>query len=223
VLNKQTTQDRVLASAVKAIDKGGEAAVHIRQICADTKTTAPSIYHFFGSREGLIEAAQAARFVQGQRKISIDFADSVYECKSKSDFTAVAHRFLDQMFSIERQSIRAVRINVLGSAQSRKGLAKAIAKSQLIANNVGGEPIRYAQEKGWVRPDFNSEMYLAWITGMVNAQGLIELDGVHPDREDWVLIAKRSVCLVLGIPEPKYVKPKNKTKRKPKQILSASR
>ena len=64
------------------------------------------------------------------------------------------------------------------------------------------------------RPDFNSEMYLAWLTGMVNAQGLIELDGVHPDREDWVLIAKRSICLVLGIPEPKYVKPKNKTKRK---------
>ena len=61
-------------------------------------------------------------------------------------------------------------------------------------------------------------MYLAWLTGMVNAQGLIELDGVHPDREDWVLIAKRSVCLVLGIPEPKYVKPKNKSKRKPKQM-----
>ena len=216
MLNKQTTQDRILASAVKAIDKGGEAAVNIRQICADTKTTAPSIYHFFGSREGLIEAAQAARFVQDLRKISTDFADSVHGCKSKSDFTAVAHRFLDQMFSIERQSIRAVRINVLGSAQSRKGLAKAIAKSQLIANKVGGEPIRYAQEKGWVRPDFNSEMYLAWLTGMVNAQGLIELDGVHPDREDWVLIAKRSVCLVLGIPEPKYVKPKSKVKRKPK-------
>jgi AcrR family transcriptional regulator len=214
VLNKQTTQDRVLASAVKAIDKGGEAAVKIRQICADTKTTAPSIYHFFGSREGLIEAAQAARFIQDQRKISIDFADSVHGCKSKSDFTAVAHRFLEQMFSSERQSIRAVRINVLGSAQSRKSLAKAIAKSQLIANKVGSEPIRYAQEKGWVRADFNSEMYLAWLTGMVNAQGLIELDGVHPDREDWVLIAKRSVCLVLGIPEPKYVKPKNKSKRK---------
>jgi hypothetical protein len=49
---------------------------------------------------------------------------------------------------------------------------------------------------------------------MVNAQGLIELDGMHPDREDWVLIAKRSVCLVLGIPEPKYVKPKSKVKRK---------
>mgnify|MGYP000203054176 FL=1 len=217
MLNKQTTQDRVLASAVKAIEKGGEDAVRVRQICADTKTTAPSIYHFFGSREGLIEAAQAARFIQGQRKISIDFADSVHECKSKSDFTAVAHRFLEQMFSSERQSIRSVRINVLGSAQSRKGLAKAIAKSQLIANKVGGEPIRYAQEKGWVRADFNSEMYLAWLTGMVNAQGLIELDGVHPDREDWVLIAKRSVCLVLGIPEPKYVKPKNKTKRKTKQ------
>ncbi len=214
MLNKQTTQDRVLASAVKAIDKGGEAAVHIRQICADTKTTAPSIYHFFGSREGLIEAAQATRFIQGQRKISIDFADSVHGCKSKSEFTAVAHRFLEQMFSSERQSIRSVRINVLGSAQSRKGLAKAIAKSQSIANKVYGEPIRYAQEKGWVRADFNSEMFLAWLTGMVNAQGLIELDGVHPGREDWVLIAKRSVCLVLGIPEPKYVKPKNKSKRK---------
>lgn len=209
---KLGSKDRILASAIRAIDKGGEKSLKIRQICSETETTAPSVYYFFGSRDGLIEAAQAARYLRGQRDLSLEFSNAVHACKTKSDFTAVAHRFLEQMFSFERRPIRSVRVNVLGSSQTRKNLAKAIAQVQLASNKIGGEPIRFAQDMGWVRPDFNPEMYLAWLTGMVNAQLLIELDGNHPDRADWVVIAKRSVCLLLGIPEPKYVKPKSKTK-----------
>lgn len=212
VAEKLGSKDRILASAIRAIDKGGEKSVKIRQICSETETTAPSVYYFFGSRDGLIEAAQAARFLRGQRELSLEFSNAVHACKSKSDFVSVAHQFLEQMFSLERRPIRSVRVNVLGSSQARKNLAKAIAQVQLNANKIGGEPIRFAQEKGWVRSDFNPEMYLAWLIGMVNAQLLIELDGIHPDRADWVVIAKRSVCLLLGIPEPKFVKPKNKTK-----------
>jgi len=212
VAEKLGSKDRILASAIRAIDKGGEKSLKIRQICSETETTAPSVYYFFGSRDGLIEAAQAARYLRGQRDLSLEFSNAVHACKTKSDFTAVAHRFLEQMFSFERRPIRSVRVNVLGSSQTRKNLAKAIAQVQLASNKIGGEPIRFAQDMGWVRPDFNPEMYLAWLTGMVNAQLLIELDGNHPDRADWVVIAKRSVCLLLGIPEPKYVKPKSKTK-----------
>lgn len=212
VAEKLGSKDRILASAIRAIDKGGEKSLKIRQICSETETTAPSVYYFFGSRDGLIEAAQAARYLRGQRDLSLEFSNAVHACKTKSDFTAVAHRFLEQMFSFERRPIRSVRVNVLGSSQTRKNLAKAIAQVQLASNKIGGEPIRFAQDMGWVRPDFNPEMYLAWLTGMVNAQLLIELDGNHPDRADWVVIAKRSVCLLLGIPEPKYVMPKSKTK-----------
>jgi AcrR family transcriptional regulator len=216
VLNKQSTQHLILASAIKAIDKGGEAAVQIRKICAESKTTAPTVYYFFGSREGLIEAAQAARYFDGQNAMLTAFDDAVHRCKSKSEFASVVHDYLNQTFSQKRQHARSVRVNVLGSAQSRKSLAKTIAGYQLIANKVAGKTIRYAQEKRWARSDLNPEMFAAFAIGIANAQTIIELDGAHPDREDWIEIATRSICLVLEIPEPKNAKRKSKVKRKPK-------
>lgn len=216
MLNKQSTKQLILAAAVKAIDKGGESAVQIRKICAESKTTAPAVYYFFGSRDGLIEAAQASRYFKGQGAIITAFNEDVRRCRSKSEFVSVVHDYLDQTFSQIRHHVRSVRVNVLGSAQSRKSLAKTIAPYQLTANRAGGKTIKYAQEKGWIRSDFNPEMFAAWIIGIANAQTVIELDGPHPDREDWIEIATRSVCSVLEIPEPKKAKTKSRVKRKSK-------
>jgi len=88
--------------------------------------------------------------------------------------------------------------------------------NEIKAMKVAGKTIRYAQEKRWARSDLNPEMFAAFAIGIANAQTIIELDGAHPDREDWIEIATRSICLVLEIPEPKNAKRKSKVKRKPK-------
>ena len=99
-----------------------------------------------------------------------------------------------------------MRTEVLGSAQSNKKLAVEINKAQSIANEFGAQPFRFAQARGWINDDFDSEIYIAWLTGMVNARVIIELNGKHPKSNEWDKIAMRSICVVLGIPEPKKVK-----------------
>lgn len=197
-----STQDRLLKAAADAIDKGGEAAVKIREIAKKANVTAPSVYHFFGSREGLVEAALTHRYLRGLASLADDFSAAVHRATSKTAFTTIAHTFLRQMFSRERQNIRKVRVNVLGSAQYRPTLAKELARAQHLANQSIGETIRYAQTKGWVRKDFDPEMFTAWLTGAVHARLLIELNGEHPKSREWDVIATRSICHVLGIPEP---------------------
>ena len=197
-----STQDRLLKAAADAIDKGGETAVKIREIAKKANVTAPSVYHFFGSREGLIEAALAYRYLRGLASIGGDFSAAVYRVKSKTEFTKIAHVFMAQMFSRERQSIRKIRVNVLGSAQSRPSLAKELARAQDMANKTVGESLRYAQSKGWVRKDFDPEMFAAWLTGVVHGRLLIELDGESSKARDWDVIAKRATCQLLGIAEP---------------------
>ncbi|MSZ07104.1 MAG: TetR family transcriptional regulator, partial [Actinobacteria bacterium] len=110
------TRERLLKATAAVIDKGGESAVRIRDITKACTITAPSIYHFFGSREGLIDAAQAYRFSRGQRELSLAFSTALYKCRSKKDLTELAHRFLDLMFAPERRSTRNSRLNVLGNA-----------------------------------------------------------------------------------------------------------
>ena len=211
---KNTTRERLLKATAAAIDKGGEGAVRIRDLTKSCNITAPSIYHFFGSREGLIDAAQAFRFSRGQLQLGNAFASAIHQCKNKTQFVELAHRFLATMFSYERRAIRNVRLNVLGNAVNRPHLSKELAEVQEESNVVVGEALRYAQSKGWVRDDFNGDMFAAWLVGIVNSRRLIEMDGTHPLADEWDVIAKRSICMTIGIPEPAHKKTKPAKKRK---------
>ena len=208
------TRERLLKATAAVIDKGGESAVRIRDITKACAITAPSIYHFFGSREGLIDAAQVYRFSRGQRELGLAFSTALYKCRSKKDLTELAHRFLDLMFAPERRATRNSRLNVLGNAIYRPELSKELAVAQDLSNKIVGDPLRFAQAKGWVRDDFNSEMFAAWLNGVVNSRRLIEMGSKHQQGREGDVIAKRSICVVLGIPEPAPKKSKPTKKRK---------
>ena len=60
--NKASSRQRILALAIAAIDKGGEAAVRVNDIAAEAGVTVPTLYRQFGSRDGLVAAAQTQRF-----------------------------------------------------------------------------------------------------------------------------------------------------------------
>ena len=177
--------------------------MRIRDVCVASKTTPPTIYRLFGDRTGLIMEAQSYRFTLNQTVLIKSFAEAVYSAKNKSEFVKIAHQNLNLMFSLKRQDFRSMRLEVLGSAQSNKKLAVEVNKSQSIANEFGAQPFRFAQARGWINDDFDPEIYIAWLTGMVNARVIIELNGKHPKSNEWDKIAMRSICVVLGIPEPK--------------------
>ena len=204
--DSQFLRDQILHVVAKIIDKSGERAVRIRDVCAASKTSPPTLYRIFGDRTGLIMEAQSYRFTLDQTVLIKDFAAAVYSAKNKSEFVKIAHQNLKIMFSLKRQDFRSMRIEVLGSAQSNKKLAVEINKAQSIANEFGAQPFRFAQARGWINDDFDPEIYIAWLTGMVNARVIIELNGKHPKSSEWDKIAMRSICVVLGIPEPKKVK-----------------
>ena len=203
VADSQLLREQILYIVAKIIDKGGEKAVRIRDVCAASKKTPPTIYRLFGDRTGLIMEAQSYRFTLNQTVLIKDFAAAVYSAKNKSEFVKIAHQNLNLMFSLKRQDFRSMRLEVLGSAQSNKKLAVEVNKSQSIANEFGAQPFRFAQARGWINDDFDPEIYIAWLTGMVNARVIIELNGKHPKSNEWDKIAMRSICVVLGIPEPK--------------------
>jgi AcrR family transcriptional regulator len=206
VADSRLTRARILQVTAKILNKNGEKAVNIRDVCKASKTTPPTVYRLFGSRNGLLMAAQSYRFTFKQTELVENFAAAVYGAKNKSEFTKIAHQNLNLMFSLKRQDFRSMRIEVLGSAQSNKALAAEINNAQSIANELGAQPIRFAQARGWVNDDFDPEIYIAWLTGMVNARTIIELNDTHPKSAEWDKIAMRSICVVLGIPEPKKVK-----------------
>ena len=110
---RQSSRLRILHVAAKMLDQQGEPQLRISEVCKKAKVTAPSIYHFFGGREGLIDAAHAFLFVQGQAELGEAFSEATYACTSKSGFVAIANRFARAAFSDARRHVRSRRASVL--------------------------------------------------------------------------------------------------------------
>ncbi len=56
------TRDRLLKSALKIFSQKGFASASIREIAEDSRTTLPSLYYHFGSKEGLYQALMREHF-----------------------------------------------------------------------------------------------------------------------------------------------------------------
>ena len=202
-VTKPPTDERILMAAASIIDRHGEAGVRINDICKGLKITAPSVYHFFGDREGLIEATQSYRYARGQDEFIQWFADGVYGCSNSSEFVQHIHAAIHLLLSPSRREFRRARADVLGSAQYRPSLATKVSEAQNKSNLRQVETLRYARAKGWIKDDFDLEAFSAWTSGLSVSKRLVELTGSSTDIKQWDDITTRAICLVLGVPEPK--------------------
>lgn len=59
-----STRDTILAAALQVLEAGGASQFSTRSVCDLAKVTAPTLYHHFGSADGLLSAAMAEVFRQ---------------------------------------------------------------------------------------------------------------------------------------------------------------
>ena len=58
------TRTILVAAALQVLEHQGEAAFSTRAVCAMAGVTAPTLYHHFGSADGLLSAAITEGFAQ---------------------------------------------------------------------------------------------------------------------------------------------------------------
>jgi len=198
--NEGDTRERLLQAAIEVIATEGERAIRVRDIAGRAGVTEPSLYHFFGSREGLIIAAQAARFQEEQLEGLRAFIAAVHEADDADDFVAAVRDTLTWAYQPSRKAIRSTRLDVLGSAQSRPGLARQLANAQRVVNGELADVLRFAQRRGWVRTRLDGDVLAAWIIGQISGRAFIEIDPELAGSTEWDEISITAVLAVLGYP-----------------------
>lgn len=73
------TRAALLAAALKVLEEEGEAQFSTRSVCAIANVTAPTLYHHYGSADGLLSAAITEAFAQflESKKAAVQSADPV--------------------------------------------------------------------------------------------------------------------------------------------------
>jgi AcrR family transcriptional regulator len=180
-----STRDEILRLTVEAIDGAGEGGVHVSEIAKASNVAVTSIYHFFDSREGLIEAAQASRFAREFTINANAFSDEVNKCATRDEFRTLLRQSLPSFFGPEGARRRADRVNVLGATYNRPSLTAAVSDRIVEAIIELSKPLHIAQNKGWVRQDLNIENLAAWYVSTITSYAIVEL--TPATREfDWV-------------------------------------
>jgi AcrR family transcriptional regulator len=69
----------LLAAALKVLEDEGEAQFSTRAVCALARVTAPTLYHHYGSADGLLSAAMTAAFAQflASKKAAVQSSDPI--------------------------------------------------------------------------------------------------------------------------------------------------
>lgn len=99
------TRTTLLAAALKVLEEEGEAQFSTRAVCALASVTAPTLYHHYGSADGLLSAAMAEAFSQflESKKAAVQSTDPVTALREGWDdyvrFAAARPRLYSAMMS----------------------------------------------------------------------------------------------------------------------------
>lgn len=192
------TKERLLNAAIDVINEQGVKGIRIREIAAAAGVREPSVYHFFGSREGLVEAALVERFNVHLSELYRVFGTKLKDCRTQEDFVALVRRMFQQSFSEERNQIRSMRADIIGSAQSRPKLKEAITQKMLESYTELNNFIEGAQIRGWVDPKLDGLTFAAWMMSIVNGRVYIEMNPEPYNAETWEKLSVDAVLLAMG-------------------------
>jgi len=165
---------QMIDATVAIIDAEGEAAVRVKDIVEAAGVQVPVLYRHFGSREGLVQAAQVERLVR-DIDAQLDEVTQVIEgINTIEDFRLVVDAILASLADPERKKVRFQRISVLGSAYGRPALVAEVARLQAMYLESTAALLRRPEKLGWLAPGLNVDAFASWFAGQMLGRVMIE-------------------------------------------------
>jgi AcrR family transcriptional regulator len=196
-------RQRILELAVSAIDEGGEAAVRVNDLATEAGVTVPTLYRHFGSRDGLVEAAQTYRFRKTQFVDGSVLAASLAKCKNQDELRKALRKELLTHFDTDRWELRQVRLNALGAGYARPELAASLALAQKQGAMGITEMLLPFQKKGWIRKDIDLPATVYWFMGQILGRVLIEMGDNPVSQKKWNDVSLEGIMAVIFGDSPK--------------------
>ena len=134
------TAVRILDAAKALIEEHGEAGLRMNDLVDQSGTTVGSIYHFYGSREGVIEAVRAEQFRQvlatnGTQRDVQELVDALNAVQDRGELVGLATTFLTRFFTDQAAEELWQTFEIIGSARLRPGLRQAVIDVQTRLNS----------------------------------------------------------------------------------------
>ena len=192
---KVPTRQRLIDLALIELDKNGLSGFDLDDLLAKSKISKGSLYHHFGSKNGLITAAEVhlllATYEQGNRLLRL----LVENTKNADEFASHMELMVRTATNDESQESRRRRVRAIALAQHNPTLAEKIRISQIEGSAYLADTMQIAVDNGWLRPDINVRAFSYWQQGMFFGHKLLDIseeDDLHEPWNEIAIIALRA-------------------------------
>ena len=199
--SQTNTRERLLEAAIAVLETHGEAGIRVDELARAADVAKPSIYHYFGSREGLVAAALAEMYRRAMSVGVEQLQEIARSATTRDEFVNLFRAIIASFSSEDGVRRRAFRAEVLGAAVSRPELQNAIA--EMHQHQVSGlmEFFAIGQQRGFVKLPFDPRTTALWATSVVFARHIAEIDP-SVDLAGWdEITAEAFTNMLLGEPD----------------------
>ena len=180
------TMTKLIAVTAKELDRVGLAKVDVESLLKKSKISKGSLYHHFGSKNGLLAAAAAQQFVTYLQSEGAAFRTLIENCASKKELMKITSLKKNREF-------RQKRVRAIAMSFNEKNLSKVIKAHQLVVTQYLAETFAIAQKRGWIKPDTDLVALSYFFQGVFIGHILLDVTNQVEYDERWSEIAFKAL------------------------------
>jgi len=177
--------DEAIMVAIDLLEEQGEQGFRISSVKERTGISIGSLYHHFGSRDGLIKAARAHQLAEVFRSDGAVLVQIVEESRSVEEFLAAMRSAAVEMTGDEARQFRLHRIEFIGSSVSRPDLFATVQELQTQAIDHVETAAEVLVARGWVQPAITARTLASMLLCVGLGRVICDLDEHGPTSEQW--------------------------------------
>ena len=202
---KQNRSAPVMKAVVDAVAErlmeSDESLIRIPEICEATGVNYGSVYHHFGSREGVIDAAYNmifASLVEGDVEKLREIGETA---ETLEEYIAAMSPLVELMSAGEERVLRrGIRVRVVAAAETREELRELIGETQAQLTDEMVRIAEHGQNRGWLRRDVSARSIAVLVQAVIFGRTLDDISADPINQEDWEHATATLFLSLLNIP-----------------------
>lgn len=186
------TIERALAAAREIIDEGGETSLRIVDVSQRSHVSIGSLYHHFGSRDGLVDAAREQEFHEA-------LASDTWKDEAHFTGSATIGEFIERVDEVLCRSddprwatVRGRRFEIIGSIAARPGSLTGVVDLHITHIDAIERIASAVHDRGWLARGIEPRAFALFMHAVSMSRVLRDVDD-QVSNVEWRRVVRASL------------------------------
>jgi AcrR family transcriptional regulator len=185
----RATIEKLLEVTISELDRVGLAEIDLDSLLRKSKISKGSLYHHFGSKNGLLAAAEAQQFMKYLKREGETFRELIEDCKSKQKFVDLVADVMKITRLEANIDFRKKRVRAIAMSFNDETLAQVLKNAQIEVTEYLAGSFQIAKDRGWVKPDTDLMALSYWIQGVFIGHIMLDITEQTEHEDAWGQVA----------------------------------